>query len=121
MKITRVTVGLVGCAVTAAAAFASAEDKTPHGKRLDLRGYRLVFEEEFDKPLDVSARGPGTRWTAHTPWNGDFGDAAFSDPEPDFPFTVQDGILRIEARKEADGHWRSGLLASNAPDGSGFS
>jgi len=60
------------------------------------------------------------RWFAHTPWGGDFGDAAFTDPQPDFPFSLRNGILRIEARKEADDKWRSGLLASAHPDGTGF-
>lgn len=86
---------------------------------LDLNDYELAFDEPFDT-LDVSARGPGTRWIAHTPWNGDFGDALFVDPTPGFPFTVEDGILRIEARKEADGLWRSGLLSSTDPSGQGF-
>ena len=74
-------------------------------------GYQLTFDENFDR-LDVSPWGPGTRWIAHTPWNGDFGDAQFTDPGPDFPFRVQDGILHIEARKDDQGKWRSGLLAS---------
>jgi beta-glucanase (GH16 family) len=96
------------------------------GQRLDLRGYSLVFNEEFDTTLDVSAWGPNTRWIAHTPWNGDFGDAVFADPKPDFPFTLSSGRLRIEARKFSDiptgeRAWRSGLLSSNAMDGSGFS
>jgi beta-glucanase (GH16 family) len=86
---------------------------------LDLSGYELAFDEPFDT-LDVSAWGPGTRWIAHTPWSGDFGDALFVNPTPDFPFTVENGILRIEARKEADGLWRSGLLASTDPSGQGF-
>ena len=78
---------------------------------IDLSSYTLTFDEEFDR-LDVSSRGPGTRWIAHTPWNGDFGDAKFADPGPDFPFTVRDGILRIEARKHGGDGWQSGLLAS---------
>jgi beta-glucanase (GH16 family) len=86
---------------------------------LDLSGYRMTFSEEFND-LDVSAWGPGTRWIAHTPWNGDFGDARFADPEPGFPFTIQDGVLRIEARRGEDGKWRSGLLASTDPKGAGF-
>lgn len=86
---------------------------------IDLAGYEQVFDEPFDT-LDVSAWGPGTRWIAHTPWGGDFGDALFVDPEPGFPFTVNDGILRIEARKGDDGIWRSGLLASSDPSGQGF-
>jgi hypothetical protein len=94
--------------------------------RLNLDGYKLVFSEDFDKPLDVSPWGPGSRWIAHTPWSGDFGDAIFADPTPGFPFSVKNGILRIEARKFADAPegqrpWRSGLLSTNAPDGSGFS
>lgn len=81
--------------------------------------YELVFDENFDT-LDVSGWGPGTRWIAHTPWGGDFGDALFVDPEPGFPFTVDNGILRIEAHKGEDGIWRSGLLASTDPSGAGF-
>lgn len=88
---------------------------------LDLSGYRLTFAEEFDGPLDVSAWGPGTRWIAHTPWAGDFGDARFADPGPGFPFTIKDGVLRIEARKDEEGKWSAGLLASNDPLGNGFS
>ncbi|MFC1795133.1 glycoside hydrolase family 16 protein [Planctomycetota bacterium] len=91
-------------------------DQTPS---LDLSGFHLRFREEFDEPLDVSAWGSGTRWIAHTPWAGDFGDARFADPDSNFPFTIKDGILRIEARKDETG--KSGLLASNDPLGKGFS
>ncbi|WP_233206637.1 glycoside hydrolase family 16 protein [Caulobacter sp. FWC2] len=79
-----------------------------------------VFEDQFSL-LDVSARGPDTRWTAHTPWNGDFGSAAFSDPVAGFPFTTSDDCLSITARKGEDGHWRSGLLSSVDAKGRGFS
>jgi beta-glucanase (GH16 family) len=94
-------------------------DAWAEGAPLDLTGYRLTFEEEFND-LDVSALGPGTRWIAHTPWGGDFGDATFADPKPGFPFSVQDGILRIEARKDESGRWQSGLLSSTDPSGRGF-
>ena len=94
----------------------------PGEKTLHLTGYHVTFSEEFDD-LSVSAWGPagtgGTRWIAHTPWRGDFGDARFTDPKPGFPFTVKDGLLRIEARKE-DGRWRSGLLSAVDPNGNGF-
>jgi hypothetical protein len=70
--------------------------------------------------LDVSAWGPGTRWIAHTPWNGDFGDARFVNPTPGFPFSVENRILRIEAKRGDDGIWRSGLLASTDHYGHGF-
>ena len=101
---------------------ANAPIPDPGTRTLDLTGYRLTFNEEFDD-LSVSAWGPagpdGTRWIAHTPWRGDFGDARFTDPSPGFPFTIRDGILRIEARKE-DGRWRSGLLSAVDPNGNGF-
>ena len=87
---------------------------------IDLGQYKLTFDESFDT-VDVSARGPGSRWIAHTPWAGDFGDARFVDPRHDFPFTTDSGILRIEARKNASGQWESGLLASVDPSGTGFS
>ena len=87
---------------------------------LDIARYERTFTEDFDE-LDVSAWGePRSRWMAHTPWNGDFGDARFADPEPGFPFTVEDGVLRIEARRGQDGVWRSGLLSSIDREGRGF-
>lgn len=93
-------------------------EKTPS---LNLDGYTMTFNEDFDGPLDVSAWGPGTRWIAHTPWRGDFGDAEFSNPHEGFPFTIENGILRIEARKDENGKWHAGLLSSNDPKGKGFS
>jgi beta-glucanase (GH16 family) len=90
------------------------------GTVLDLCAFRPIFVEDFNS-LSVSGHPEDRqRWFAHTPWGGDFGDAAFTDPEPGFPFTLRDGILRIEARKGADDKWRSGLLASAHPDGTGF-
>ncbi len=86
---------------------------------LDLSHYSLVLDEHFAH-LSVSAWGPGTTWIAHTPWGGDFGDARFTDPQPGFPFSVVDGIGRIEMRKLPNGHWQSGLLASVDPQGDGF-
>jgi beta-glucanase (GH16 family) len=86
---------------------------------LDLSHYNITFNEEFDR-LDVSPWGPGTRWIAHTPWHGDFGDAKFADPKPGFPFKVDKGLLSIEARKGPDGKWQGGLLASVDPKGNGF-
>lgn len=88
--------------------------------RLDLCDFRPTFTEDFNR-LSVSPWGEaGSRWIAHTPWHGDFGDAAFVDPGPGFPFRVADGVLDIEARKGADGKWQSGLLASATPSGAGF-
>jgi hypothetical protein len=88
-------------------------------RTLNLDGYKLTFNEEFND-LSVSAVGPGTRWIAHTPYFGDFGDARFTDPKEGFPFTLEKGSLRIEARKTEAG-WQSGLLSSVDPQGNGFS
>ena len=90
------------------------------GERIDPCRLKPTFTDDFNT-LSVSARGEvASRWIAHTPWNGDFGDAAFADPQPGFPFQVHDGILDIEARKGADGKWQSGLLASATPANAGF-
>jgi beta-glucanase (GH16 family) len=86
---------------------------------IDITRYEVTFNDDFDE-LDVSPWGPGTRWIAHTPWNGDFGKAKFADPTPGFPFTVSNGVLRIEARKGTDDKWRSGLIASVDRAGNGF-
>ena len=99
---------------------AAAAPIPPLGKpTLDLTGYRVTFDEDFKTPLSVSPWGPGTRWIAHTPYAGDFGDARFADPTKDFPFTISDGILKIEAKK-IGGRWHAGLLASVDRKGDGF-
>lgn len=76
--------------------------------------------EEFDT-LSVSANRIGfARWTAHTPWWGDFGDAQFTSPRADGPFSVEDGMLSIKAWKDSAGKWRSGLLAAADRTGRGW-
>ncbi len=78
-----------------------------------------VFMEDFNE-LSVSADTIGpARWTAHTPWSGDFGDAVFLDPGPDGPFIIEDGMLSITARKDEAGRWTSGLLAAADATGRG--
>ena len=85
---------------------------------LDLSNYVETFSDEF-KTLDISAWGPGTRWIAHTPWHGDFGEAAFTDPGPGGPFTRTPEGLRITAARTAEGGWVSGLICSMDRDGPG--
>lgn len=120
-EISKIAAVLLGISVMVSAGVASST-ANPANKSTEINpdGFTMTFNENFDW-LDVSARGPGTRWIAHTPWNGDFGDARFVDPGPDFPFTTRDGLLRIEARKTPQGKWQSGLLASTDPKGNGFS
>ena len=103
--------GLIGVADLISSRGASAEP-------LDLSGYVETFVEEF-KAFDISAYGPGTRWIAHTPWNGDFGDATFGNPGPFGPFSITDKGLRISATKTPDGKWYSGLICSMDRDGPG--
>ena len=95
----------------------AAEEDQP----LDINAYTMTFEENFDRDLSVSDWGPGTTWIAHTPWNGDFGDAKFANPREGFPFTLDNGILKIEMRRDGEGTWRSGLLAGVDRKGKGFS
>ena len=90
-------------------------------EQLDLCAYEIYFADEFDY-LAISPRTleNGARWTAHTPWNGDFGDAQFSDPRPDWPFAISNGILRITAHRDENGRWRSGLIAAAEASGLGY-
>jgi hypothetical protein len=112
--------GMIGAVAVGVSAGVTHAGSSPRPADLDISQFQLTFDEPFDK-LDVSAWGPGTRWIAHTPWNGDFGDARFVNPTPGFPFSVENGMLRIEAKRGNDGIWRSGLLASTDHYGHGFS
>lgn len=86
--------------------------------QLDLSRYRLSFDENFTR-LDITDHGPGGTWIAHTPWHGDFGDASFDGPGPQGPFALGPDGLVITARRDAAGHWHSGLISSVDRDGPG--
>jgi beta-glucanase (GH16 family) len=94
------------------------------GKSCDLRP---ILMEEFDEETApnrriesiTSQRLNPARWTAHTPWNGDFGDAQFIDPQARGPFSMKDGILSITASKNSEGKWTSGLIAAADSTGAG--
>lgn len=95
-------------------------DSAGAAERLDLCAYEIHFADEFDD-LAIAPRKleNEARWTAHTPWNGDFGDAQFSDPRPDWPFKTANGILQITAHRDDNGRWRSGLIAAAEGSGAG--
>jgi beta-glucanase (GH16 family) len=80
---------------------------------------RPVMIEDFNELSIAAHRLNPMRWTAHTPWGGDFGDARFADPGPEGPFKVSDGILSITASKDLRGRWTSGLIAAADATGAG--
>jgi hypothetical protein len=106
--IARMAVCLIAAFGCAVAGPARADAPYP---ALNLSSYKLTFDENF-KTLDISAGGPGTTWIAHTPWNGDFGAAAFGNPGPDGPFSRTAEGLAITARQDAAGKWQAGLICS---------
>ena len=77
-----------------------------YGDSIDLCDFSMVFSDEFDDLSVSSWELKDKRWMAHTPWRGDFGEAEFSDPGPDGPFSLVDGILRITAKRDTTGRWR---------------
>ena len=106
-------------AVAALALFATCGASSAAPARLGSGACALrpVLIEDFnDMSIAPHLLGPA-RWTAHTPWNGDFGDARFTDPGPDGPFLVKNGVLAIKAWQERSGVWRSGLIAAADPTG----
>jgi beta-glucanase (GH16 family) len=98
---------------------ASTEFPSNYGDPIDICDFSIAFSDEFNDLSISSWDLSGKRWMAHTPWRGDFGDAAFSDPGPDGPFSLQDGMLRITAKRDSSGRWRSGLIAAADASGKG--
>lgn len=101
------------------AATSSALTPSLSSPKVKLCGYDLAWSDEFDTASIGNWRLDGKRWTAHTPWAGDFGDARFTDPGPGSAFAIRDGHLEITARKQADGSWTSGLIAAADETGAG--
>lgn len=94
---------------------------------LQICRLKKVFADDFNSLSVSKSNNERARWSAHTPWYGDFGDARFidpidiyADPEKNDPFFVKNGILTIRARKHPDGKWTSGLLSSADPTTAGF-
>lgn len=97
------------------------------GGALPICRYKKVWGDDFNDLSVSKSNNERARWSAHTPWNGDFGDAKFldpidiyADPEKNEPFIVKEGILTIRARKHENGKWTSGLLSSADPTTAGF-
>ncbi|MGU3287882.1 glycoside hydrolase family 16 protein [Methylobacterium mesophilicum] len=120
--VSRVIAALVGLTTVSASPVLKAQ-----GDHLQLCRYKKVFADDFNDLSVSKSNNERARWSAHTPWNGDFGDAQFidpidifADPERNAPFIVKDGILKIRARKNDNGKWTSGLLSSADPTTAGF-
>lgn len=97
-------------ALAAVVALRGSMGRAGGGTRIDLSVYHVTFLDRF-QTLSLSAHGPNTVWSAHTPWGGDFGDAAFVNPSPEV-FRITPQGLSIIASKTAGGKWRSGLISS---------
>jgi beta-glucanase (GH16 family) len=111
----------VGLAAGAAVALSPGVNTRPPRAPAGVGACKLrpVLIEDFnDLSIAANRIGPA-RWTAHTPWHGDFGDAVFADPGADGPFAVRDGMLAITARKDRAGRWTSGLIAAADATGAG--
>ena len=85
------------------------------------RDLKLIFEDDFDKPLSISNDGKNARYSAHKPRFGDFSGWPFSDVDgQDNPFEQVDTYLKIKARKRSGTKGSTGLIASVNMDGEGF-
>lgn len=85
------------------------------------KGMQLVFEDDFDGPLSISADGRGTTYMSHKPGGGDFSGWPFTAPQGEGkPFEREGTWLRIAARKDRETpKGRSGIIASVDRDYSG--
>ena len=91
---------------------------------LDLTGYHMSFDDEFDRP-DIAPDGGRGRWYA--PVHSGFGEAAFLPPGPGSPYRfvrigplgVGGTNLLISATRGTEG-WRSGLIQTLDSQGRGF-
>ncbi len=91
---------------------------------IDLTGYRLTFDDEFNT-RSISQTGQGTTWAdIRSQWRYDansdigFGHSSFVDPASGYdPFNVQGGALAITAMPDRTkfgypGSWESGLITT---------
>ncbi|MCJ2055343.1 glycoside hydrolase family 16 protein, partial [Methylobacterium sp. J-048] len=92
-------------ALVGLATVAGCRELKAQGEPLQLCRFKKVFADDFNDLSVSKSNNERARWSAHTPWNGDFGDAQFidpidifADPEKNAPFIVKDGILKIRAR-----------------------
>ncbi len=85
------------------------------GRKLDLKGYTPVFDDEFDS-LKLSARGGQGQWFA--PIHTDMGMGRLMGPG-DPAYRVDHGVLTLSTRQVA-GRWREANMQTMDADGRGF-
>ena len=82
-------------------------------------GMKLIFADDFNKPLSISSTDTKATYYPHKPPDGsqDFSSLRFTDfDSPNNPFLQEDTYLRIRADASKNS---SGLLSSVKNDGSG--
>jgi beta-glucanase (GH16 family) len=100
-------------------ASAATPGHAPHAGDIDLSGYTLTFEDDFDH-LSLATRSPKGRATwLHIPPYGPAGNYSASKWDSN-ALSVSGGILSIKAYMDAAGAWRSGNLSSMDETGQGF-
>lgn len=98
---------------------APAPNHAAHTGDIDLTGYTLTFEDNFDR-LSVATRSPkgGATWFFLPPY-GPAGNYSASKWDRK-ALSVAGGILSIKAYMDPDGTWRSGNISSMDETGQGF-
>lgn len=113
-----VTLGLgpiTQCARAANYGFPVEWDRSHAGERLNLEGYRQVFEDNFQS-LRLSRDGGAGPWYAPIHSNMGMGDLA---PPPDPAYAASNGVLELKTRLQ-DGRWREANLQTQDSSGNGF-
>jgi len=75
-------------------------------------GMKLLFADDFDKPLSISHDGKGATYNSHKPGGGDFSGWPFSNYDgPLNPFSQVGTFLRIRASKVDGTRGSTGLIS----------
>lgn len=81
-------------------------------------GMKVIFQNDFRKPLSISSTGRGTTYCSHKPGGGDFGSFRFADYEStNSPFAQMDTYLRIRANASDS---TTGFISSVGMNGKGI-
>jgi Glycosyl hydrolases family 16 len=87
---------------------------------IDLTGYTLIFEDNFDTLSATTAKPKGSaKWFVPLPYGAKSYFCACKWPDMR-EMSVKDGILSIKMEKDAKGQWWGGAMGSIDPKGNGF-